>query len=137
MVNKTADFVFNKVGIPKYEKYLDLASFRHKLVGGNIANVSTPGYRSRDIDFQAEFSRLISETDNLAGVTTNRAHLPLGFHPDKPPEQNEVKVLSGEMNSVDIDKEMSNLAKNELVFTVAARLLKLKFDGLRKVITSR
>jgi flagellar basal-body rod protein FlgB len=137
MVNKTADFVFNKVGIPNYEKYLDLASFRHKLVGGNVANVSTPGYRSRDIDFQAEFARLTKETDNLAGVTTNKAHLPLGFHPDQPPKTNEVKVVSGDMNSVDIDKEISNLAKNELVFTVAARLLKQKFDGLRKAITSR
>ena len=137
MVNKTAYFMFNKVGIPKYEKYLDLASFRHKLVGGNIANVSTPGYRSRDIDFQSEFARLTKETDNLAGVTTNKAHLPLGFHPERPPEPDEVKVVSGEMNSVDIDKEISNLAKNELVFSVAARLLKQKFDGLRKAITSR
>jgi flagellar basal-body rod protein FlgB len=137
MVNKTADFVFNRIGVPKFEKYLDLSSFRHKLVGGNIANVSTPGYRSRDIDFQTEFARLTKETDNLAGTTTNRAHLPLGFHPERPPEPDEMKVAAGEMNSVDIDKEISDLAKNELVFSVAARLLKQKFDGLRKAISSR
>ncbi|MDH3892614.1 MAG: flagellar basal body rod protein FlgB [candidate division Zixibacteria bacterium] len=137
MVNKTASFVFNRVGVPKFEKYLDLASFRHKLVGGNVANVSTPGYRTRDIDFNAEFARLTKETDNLAGLTTNNAHLPLGFHSERPPEPDEVKVSEGEMNSVDIDKEISNLAQNELVFTVAARLLKQKFDGLRKAITSR
>ncbi len=137
MVNKTANFVFNRIGIPKFEKYLDLASFRHKLVGGNIANVSTPGYRSRDIDFNAEFARLTKETDNLAGFTTNKAHLPLGFHAERPPKPDEVKVAQGEMNSVDIDKEISTLAQNELVFTIAARLLKQKFDGLRKAISSR
>lgn len=137
MVNKTASFVFNRIGVPKFEKYLDLASFRHKLVGGNIANVSTPGYRSRDIDFNAEFARLTKETDNLAGVTTNKAHLPLGFHSERPPKPDEAKVAEGEMNSVDIDKEISTLAQNELVFTIAARLLKQKFDGLRKAISSR
>lgn len=137
MVNKTADFVFNRIGIPKFEKYLDLSSFRHKLVGGNIANVSTPGYRSRSIDFNAEFARLTKETDNLAGMTTNKAHLPLGFHSEPPPEPDEMKVREGEMNSVDIDKEIADLAMNELVFTVAARLLKMKFDGLRKAISSR
>lgn len=137
MVNKTADFVFNGVGVRKFEKYLDLSSFRHKLVSGNIANVSTPGYRSKDIDFNTEFARLTKETDFLAGTTTNRSHLPLGFHSERPPKPDEVKVTEGDMNSVDIDKEISNLAQNELMFTVAARLLKMKFDGLRKAISSR
>ncbi len=137
MVNKTTNFVFNRVGIPRFEKYLDLASFRHKLIGGNVANVSTPGYRSRQIDFNEEYARLTNETDQLAGATTHPAHLPLGFHTDRPPEPDEIKVEEGELNSVDIDKEISTLAQNELLFTIAARLLKHKFDGLRKAITSR
>jgi flagellar basal-body rod protein FlgB len=137
MINKTAGFMFQSIGIPKFEKYLDLASFRHKLTGGNIANVSTPGYRSRAIDFNAEFARLTSETENLAGVRSHRAHLPLGFHAERPPEPDEVEIIEGDMNSVDIDKEISTLAQNELLFTIGARLLKYKFDGLRKAITSR
>src|SRR5258705_13591677 len=37
------------------ERYMDLLSARQKLVASNIANADTPGYRSRDINFQAEF----------------------------------------------------------------------------------
>jgi len=129
--------MFDRIGVPKFEKYLDLASFRHKLTGGNIANVSTPGYQSRAIDFNKEFARLTGESDMLAGVRTNSAHLPLGFHSERPPEPDEAKVADGDLNSVDIDKEISTLAQNELLFTVAARLIKHKFDGLRKVISSK
>src|SRR5690348_16845658 len=36
------------------ERYMDLLSARQKLVASNIANADTPGYRTRDIDFQSE-----------------------------------------------------------------------------------
>ena len=36
----------------RMEQYLDLLSTRQKLVASNIANLDTPGYRTRDIDFQ-------------------------------------------------------------------------------------
>src|SRR5437868_6288963 len=37
------------------ERYMDLLSARQKLVASNIANADTPGYHTRDIDFQKEF----------------------------------------------------------------------------------
>ena len=49
----------------------------------------------------------------------------------------ETAVVKGELNSVDIDVEISDMAQNELLFTIGARLLQSKFDGIRKAITSR
>ena len=43
--------IFDKIGVPNFRKYLSLGSFRHKLISGNMANLSTPGYKSEDIDF--------------------------------------------------------------------------------------
>jgi flagellar basal-body rod protein FlgB len=40
------------------EHYLNLLSARQKLVASNIANADTPGYRTKDIDFQREFLTL-------------------------------------------------------------------------------
>ena len=37
------------------ERYMDLLSARQKVVASNIANADTPGYKTRDIDFQSEF----------------------------------------------------------------------------------
>ena len=37
------------------EHYMDLLSARQKVVASNIANADTPGYKTKDIDFQSEF----------------------------------------------------------------------------------
>ena len=118
-------------------EYLDLTSVRHKLIGGNIANSSTPGYRSKDINFQDEFNKATGQEKSVKGFTTDNQHIPLGQHRNRPPEVDEIKVHEGDLNSVDIDKEISSLAQNELTFNIGARLIKMKFDGLRKAITSK
>ncbi len=137
MPNKLAQFMFERVGIPNFGKYLDLAAFRHKLVSGNIANVSTSGYRSRHIDFKAEFEKMTDKSSRLEGNVTRHNHIPIGNHKAKPPQVQQTKVAEGEMNSVDIDREVSTMAQNELLFTIGARLLQRKFDGLKNVITSK
>ena len=40
------------------QQYMDLLSSRQKLVASNIANVDTPGYKTKDIDFQFEYMSL-------------------------------------------------------------------------------
>ncbi len=137
MNNKIAQFLFDGTGVPKNQKYLDLASFRHKLISGNIANASTPGYRAKEIDFESEYKRLTNQSDHVDGMITNPNHLPIGNSPEKPPTVDQDKVKVDELNSVDIDKEIPNLAKNELMFTVGAKLLQLKFDAIKKAITSK
>jgi flagellar basal-body rod protein FlgB len=137
MENKIAQFLFNRSGIPNFKKYLDLSSFRHKLIGGNIANVSTPGYRSQDIDFHTEFNRITKDSNRLKGTLTHSSHLPTGSHEARAPRPDEARIEEDEMNSVDIDQEVSNLAQHELLFTVGATLLQRRFEGLRKAIQSR
>ena len=41
----------------RLEQYMDLLSARQKLVASNIANADTPGYHTKDIDFQSTSSR--------------------------------------------------------------------------------
>ncbi len=137
MPNKLTEFIFERIGVPNFGKYLDLAALRHKLVSSNIANASTPGYRQRDIDFKAEFERLTGKSDHIVGMVTHRDHISTGHHDAKPPEIHQAKIAEGDMNSVDIDREVALLAKNELVFSVGARLLQRKLDGLKHVITSK
>ena len=61
----------------------------------------------------------------------------MGQHRNRSPKVEEVKVHESDLNSVDIDKEISTLAQNELTFNIGARLIKMKFDGIRKAITSK
>ncbi len=132
-----ANTIFVKSGVPQLKKYLDLTTLNHRLTAGNVANTSTPGFKSSSIEFQKEFNKATGESRHIAGKLTNRNHIALGHHPSSAPRINQARVQSDEMNSVDIDKEMSNLAKTELQFSTAAKLLQLKFQGLRKAITSK
>ncbi len=137
MDNKIANFLFTKVGMPKFENFLNLSSLRHKLTSGNIANVSTPGYESQNIDFNSELTKASENTQRIAGTITNASHIPLGHHVNKSPDINQASINEGDINSVDIDNEIAEMAQNELEFTIAAKLLQKKFQGLRKAITSR
>lgn len=137
MDNKLAHFLFTKAQVPQYRTFLNLSSVRQKLTSSNVANVSTPGYEARDIDFDKEFARATGDSRHLAGKITNVRHIPLGEHTERAPEVEITRVQSGDMNSVDIDQEMTRMAENELRYTVAARLLAKKFQGLRNAITSK
>ena len=136
MDNKLTQFVFDKLGVSTFRKFLDLSSLRHKLISSNVANASTPGFERRDIDFQKEFAKATSSGSGLTGAVTHAGHIPLGQHQARAPEIQQDKVASGDLNSVQIDREVSELAQNELLFTVGAKLLQQKFTGLRTVITS-
>lgn len=94
------------------QKYMDLVSMRQKLVAANIANADTPGYRTRDIDFQFEF-----ETLNQ-GETPNVIEVP------------DLKVKN-DGNDVSLDRESRMLAENDLRFRMASSLLKDKFSMIK------
>ncbi|HUJ23056.1 MAG TPA: flagellar basal body protein [Bryobacteraceae bacterium] len=95
----------------KLEHYMDLLSARQKQVASNIANADTPGYKTRDIDFQAEFNSAI------AGLTPNAVEVrDLPVHNDG--------------NNVNLDREARLLSENALRFSIATNLLR---DQIRSV----
>jgi flagellar basal-body rod protein FlgB len=97
------------------ERYMDLLSARQKLVASNVANADTPGYRTRDIDFQSEFL-------NAMGG---------------PPRVSEVNDLpvKNDGNNVSLDREARLLAENALRFQVASQLMKSQIRAVRSAIS--
>ena len=98
----------------KFEHYLDLLSTRQKVVASNIANADTPGYKTRDIDFQFEFqSQLENSQPNVYEVTGLQA--------------------KNDGNNVQLDREMRLLSENALRFQLASNLAR---DQLRSIQTA-
>ena len=96
------------------ERYMDLLSARQKLVASNIANADTPGYRTRDLDFQGEFQ-------SAAGLT---------------PEVVQVVGLpvKNDGNNVSLDREARLLAENALRFNAASNLMRAEIRTLKAAI---
>ncbi len=100
----------------RIERYMDLVSARQKLVASNIANADTPGYKTRDIDFQSEFQSAIANA--LPAVI----------------EVPGLKVKN-DGNNVSVDRESRLLAENALRFNVATELMRSEIQTLHAAIT--
>ncbi|MEA3523385.1 MAG: flagellar basal body rod protein FlgB [Campylobacterota bacterium] len=104
---------------------LDYRAMRQDLIAGNIANVDTPFYRPRDVDFKSTLIQKHNElykkdTDQLEMAHTNSAHLTAQSSQD--PRQATLFFRDGHSarndgNSVDLDVETSELSKNAMMFT--------------------
>ena len=99
------------------EKYMDLLAAREKLVTANIANIDTPGYKTKDIDFQSEFQSL------LKGASSGPAAQDVGG----------LKVKN-DGNNVNIDREAQALSENTIRFNAATNLLKGQLRILKSAI---
>jgi flagellar basal-body rod protein FlgB len=99
----------------RLEHYMDLLSLRQKLVASNIANADTPGYKTRDIDFQREFR------NRIAGTA---------------PAVEEVSGLEVKQdgNNVSMDREARLLAENTMRFNLAANLARIELRTVRSAI---
>lgn len=117
--------------------YLTRLSKRQQIVSSNIANVDTPGYRTKEISFHATLQELVSnETAPLRA--TRPEHLAMGEWSFLPlePDIYEVGGLSAraDRNNVDIDKEMLKLSETSGAFGVIAQLLRVKFRTIASSI---
>ena len=97
------------------EQYMDLLSTRQKLVASNVANIDTPGYKSKDIDFQFEFMSL------LGGERPNVIDTP-GLQ------------TKNDGNNVSLDRETRLLAENSMRFNMAESLLRSQIQMVRTAI---
>jgi flagellar basal-body rod protein FlgB len=137
MANVIKPSIWDKTGISKFSKLLDLSAYRHKLIAGNIANVETPGYAARDIDFQKEMDKALDTGQNLVMKATDPRHIG-GVGPNREIKVYEIGPKSeDDLNGVDIDTEVTNLAVNQMRYTIGARILQKKIDFLEKAIKGR
>jgi flagellar basal-body rod protein FlgB len=97
------------------ERYMDLLSSRQKVVASNVANADTPGYKTKDIDFQ---NALRNEMDRISV---------------KPMEVGSL-TSKNDGNNVNLDRESRLLAENALRFQVATQLLRSQIRAVRSAI---
>ncbi|RKY72260.1 MAG: flagellar basal body rod protein FlgB [Candidatus Latescibacterota bacterium] len=132
--------ILGKTSVPILKKIMDVSCLRQKVIARNIANATTPGYREKRVLFETKLRNALS-SGQIRGISTDTGHLAIGGNKidSIQPEVREVgnPPKSGELNNVDIDKEMSNLAQNQLTFYVSARLLAMRIKAIKTSITGK
>jgi flagellar basal-body rod protein FlgB len=102
---------------------MNLLSTRQKLVASNIANTDTPGYKTKDIDFRAEFAQQMQELE-CGGPQTSG---PQTIEPDGLP-------VKADGNNVSLDRESRMLAENAMRFQVATSLAQAQLHSIRSAM---
>lgn len=119
------------------ERALDLRSRRHEMLLSNIANADTPNYKAFDLMVDEALARQTPNNRRIRLYETDPVHM--GGGSAGPPEAAMVDIspqvtLRGDGNTVDMDREMSALAENQLQYKATAQLLTSKFSRMRSMI---
>ncbi|MBI9110942.1 flagellar basal body rod protein FlgB [Maridesulfovibrio ferrireducens] len=118
-------------------KVLDLRLQRQNLVASNLANVNTPGYKAKTLEFEDSLQKAIGKDARGKMTKTSKMHIPATFDANKFSGRTlsnfEPRVIHGE-NPVDIDKEMVTMAKNTLAYNALTQIVSKSFQGMQKII---
>ncbi|HSR70142.1 MAG TPA: flagellar basal body rod protein FlgB [Acidobacteriota bacterium] len=127
--------LFKDSGIDRMASYLDFAARRQQVINSNIANIETPGYQAKSLEFESLFRE---ELESGLHLRTTRAG-----HVTGPPEliRETARVrtlptgaLGNDLNNVDLDQEMTQLAQNVLKFSAVSQMIQGRLQMIRRVI---
>jgi flagellar basal-body rod protein FlgB len=100
------------------ERALNLRAQYHKVIAGNIANVETPNYKEKDIDFQKEIQRNTG-SQNTAEVRESM-------------DGDVIESIDG--NTVNMESQVVKMTENEMLFTSLVQVVSKKFSMMRYII---
>ncbi|NCN28570.1 flagellar basal body rod protein FlgB [bacterium] len=119
------------------QQSLDLRTKAHAIYSSNIANANVPGYKARAVDFQDRLKQAIDMSANQEDPNRLRQNLVKEAIKKVTAQvyEDPLASVNGDGNSVDVDKQMTNLAKNTIAYESAVKLISRKF-ALHKYVVS-
>jgi len=120
--------------ISNLEQSIDYAAAKNRAISSNIANADTPNYKAKDVVFKHVLNDTMAR--NVEAIRTNPSHIPF----ENSPSLNYRVVTDNRTmynhngNNVDIDKEMTELAKNQIHYNGLIDRINGKFGSLQNVL---
>lgn len=115
-------------------RQMTIAVARQVVAAGNLANVDTPGFRAREIDFDRTLDSRLDGALPLAA--TNPAHLPSGTGPAAPAARDADGLAPRrDGNTVQLDRELLAMTSAAGDFAKAQTALSAKFRLVRYAIS--
>ncbi|MBH1941980.1 flagellar basal body rod protein FlgB [Mobilitalea sibirica] len=123
---------FNYINV--LDKAADASWKRNEVIANNIANVDTPGYKRKDVQFESYLmSALIGDNSLDKRVASARLDsLNARIYTDN---ANLSYRMDG--NNVDIDTESANLAQNQVRYYTLLDSMTQEFNRIKLVLQSR
>ncbi len=132
--------LFSRINVPVLKRSLDAASLRQTTIASNLANIETPKYQRKEVVFESELRKALEPTQ-ISGMVTNPKHIQIGNNGLKNVQPkvivDKTRTKASGVNNVDVDQEMSSLAKNQLYYAFSAKLISIQFNRIKEAINER
>ena len=128
------DRLLNQGSGPVLEQMLRFTAARHRLIAENVVNISTPGYRQRDLSLE-RFQNALAERVNAAGEAP-----PGSVRFDDiaaEAEDGRRGILFHDGQSRSMDQLMSDQAKNALMHNLAIELLRQQYQTMETALKDK
>ncbi len=144
--------IFQSSSLPVLEQVVNFTEARHGVLAGNVANLDTPGYKTRDLSpelFQERLKEAIEtrrhpEMHNYEGD-------PFAFSPADDARKREARelaafrrvedsmksILRHDEADVSMEKQINEIVKNQQQHNLAIGIMSAQFRLLRAAITER
>lgn len=123
--------------IQAMDRGLSLASQRQTLIASNLANLDTPGYRTRDFSFEGAMKAALSGQSSPTSLrATHPMHLQGTTSTALPPTTDALRPNAerNDGNDVSLDRENMLLARTQGHYQVASTLMQVELRKLYSLI---
>jgi flagellar basal-body rod protein FlgB len=102
------------------QSYLKVNTDRQQMIASNMANVDTPGYHTKDVDFKTAMRQAMDGDNSMRLEPASSEVIDLPERPDG--------------NNVNIDRESMVLSQTQLQYQMGVELIKGQFHTLLTAI---
>jgi flagellar basal-body rod protein FlgB len=129
--------IFHTTPIAALEQTISFAQRRQELLASNVANLDTPDYRARDLNV-ADFQNALAESIQAAASPASHAVSPTTRDDlyDGPRAATE-QVVFHDGSDVSLEHQVTEIAKNQHLHSLAITTMRSQFALLRAAITER
>lgn len=135
--------LLNGASFKRMEGAVQAAELRHRVISNNVANAETPHFKRTEVLFEELLEQSMggNSLTRLAGRTTDARHIPIGVGNSALPTAkvitDETTSMTNSENNVDIEREMSLLAKNQLSYNFYIQQINHDVSMMRTAIEGR
>lgn len=132
--------IFQNTSINALQYGLNVSSAKNNIIAENIANVDTPGFKAKKIDFDDAMSDYFYGGKNMPLKVTDGQHIQA--------EDSSLDIFSharfqnnpslrNDGNDVNLDFEMSQMSENSIDYTMFSQITSMEFMKLKSAIAGR
>lgn len=130
--------LFDATTVPVLEQVVSYAQDRHQVLSGNLANIDTPGYRTRDLPpelFEASLRQALRKRDQNDQTGLSGYHRPSNPFADV---RDDVKnMVRHDESNVGFETQITEVAKNQMTHNLAMTVLNNQLQLLGAAISER